>query len=919
MDNRYIFGKWESNKIPLTAKDAADIVKTSRQKFEIFREYPVDKTLRILGKAGELWKNPHYPLRKKAVALLPEETGFSKEMIEIGLRELCWMLDPELIKRKVDSELRRIPGRSDYTYNPDTQTLLRWEPLGTMFHVLSGNVFLVCAGSLIEGLVTGNVNIVKVSSSEKIFPNLFLQSLKDCDEEGILSKSVAVLDFPSNRIDLTDEFKKNADAVVVWGGEEAVKAYRSGLPARTKLIIFGPKLSFAVVTKGGFEKYGPRFLAEKLAEEVSIWDQRACTAPQVCYVEGGENARKLLDCIVTALSMISKKLPAGKTDPDTAVEIRKLRSVFEIAQSRGEGILKESARDLDWTAVLDNNISLEPSPLHRTVRILPFNAFERVEEQLYGFKGYLQTAGVAFSEHEIFEKTSILRKCGILRIVNLGEMASGEIDDPHDGTFDLPQMMNLVVERIPILRDADPIDVMPAQKRAEIIDSRLRLLIDRAAESPFYSKLLKNLKINSADDLVKIPVLTRREMEQNMPPQGMGLFTPAPNLRAGSSSNTCQTGTRLTTTSRFNNEDLVRGFTKETAEKIQGGYVSRSGGTTGKPKFSIYDGKDWEEMISNAVRVLRACGLTRGDRLANCFMAGDLYGSFVSFDHINCRIGVLTFGFAANATPEVFADVCRKFSVNSVQGIPAAIMPLIRKAKELEPSLCLEKIIFAGSPMSRTDREWLKSRLGAKRISSVIGANDGGQIAYQCEFLEDGFHHLVDDFNYVEILDEKGRKVKDGEPGRIVITSLLKYAFPLIRYDIGDAGRIIPGKCKCGRTARILEFLGRAGDEVAVGCMNLKYADVRNALYKIPFSELQVAAGNSLMGEIIYVRVETPQYLNPEIKNSVYNALLKTMPVITERLGSGKLHKLEVEIHKPGNLERNSRSRKIKNVVDERT
>ena len=67
--------------------------------------------------------------------------------------------------------------------------------------------------------------------------------------------------------------------------------------------------------------------------------------------------------------------------------------------------------------------------------------------------------------------------------------------------------------------------------------------------------------------------------------------------------------------------------------------MSRSGGSTGIPKFSVYDRADWNSLIDAGERAVRFAGLRMNDRLANCMMAGDLYGSFVSFDHINSRIG----------------------------------------------------------------------------------------------------------------------------------------------------------------------------------------------------------------------------------------------------------------------------------------
>ena len=62
---------------------------------------------------------------------------------------------------------------------------------------------------------------------------------------------------------------------------------------------------------------------------------------------------------------------------------------------------------------------------------------------------------------------------------------------------------------------------------------------------------------------------------------------------------------------------------------------------------------------------------------------------------------------------------------------------------------------------------------------SIIGANDGCQVAYQCEAMSGAMHHIVDDFNYVEIVDDNWKPVAQGQPGRILITSLLKHSFPL--------------------------------------------------------------------------------------------------------------------------------------------
>ncbi|MEK9145654.1 MAG: acyl-CoA reductase, partial [Elusimicrobiota bacterium] len=790
----------------------------------------------------------------------------SPAMVRLGLEELAWTLEPEMLRRKLDCEL---PGW-------DGLGACRWEPLGVVLHVLAGNVFVGAAGSLVEGLLTRNVNILKMSSSEGAFLPLLLESLREEDRDGIVSRCLFAVSFPSEDEGVAAEFKRNADAVAVWGGEGAVRGWREGLPARTRLIVFGPKISAAVVTVRGLREEGLEKTASGLAAEASIWDQNACTAPQVCYVQGAENARRLVEALPKALGREARRLPPGLPGTDAAIEIHKLRDIFEIAETRGEGLLRRP-RGLAWTVVLDKDPALNPSPLHRTLRVVPVSRLEPVLREMEALRGYVQTVGLAASAAEREALADRFSQAGAVRVVALGRMAYGEGEDPHDGARDLPQFMRLVLRRFP--RPAwTPFEGLTPGNGKGLIESRLRRLIELSRRSPFYGRRLKGLGVERVSDLRKIPILTRAEMEANMPPQGEGLST----------------------------------------GPWRGGYVTRSGGSTGAPKFSVYDGPDWERMIAHAADVFRSLGLSASDRLGNLMMAGDLYGSFVSFDHVNCRLGAASFAFAGSSTPETFADIWRKFRLNAVEGIPSTLIPFLRRAKALEPRLRLEKVLYAGSPLGAEDREWLKKSLRARRVASLIGANDGGQIGYQCERLRGSLHHTVDDFNLLELVDERGRPAREGEPGRILITSLLKFAYPLLRYDIGDIGRIVSARCACGRPSRVFELLGRSDDGLTVGMMNIRHRDFAAALKGLPVSALQLAVCSEKGGESISLRVETP-FPSPALRERVRSAVLRSAAKVGERLKEGALKDLRVELHRPGALPRNPRTGKLKSPIDERS
>ncbi|MAE68161.1 MAG: hypothetical protein CMJ18_28255 [Phycisphaeraceae bacterium] len=87
-------------------------------------------------------------------------------------------------------------------------------------------------------------------------------------------------------------------------------------------------------------------------------------------------------------------------------------------------------------------------------------------------------------------------------------------------------------------------------------------------------------------------------------------------------------------------------------------------------------------------------------------------------------------------------------------------------------------------------------------------------MACECE-RRDGLH-VFEDLFLVEVV-RHGAPVADGELGRILVTDLGNHAMPLIRYDIGDAGRLVRERCPCGRTSARLFVEGRVQDVIVTG------------------------------------------------------------------------------------------------------
>ena len=92
--------------------------------------------------------------------------------------------------------------------------------------------------------------------------------------------------------------------------------------------------------------------------------------------------------------------------------------------------------------------------------------------------------------------------------------------------------------------------------------------------------------------------------------------------------------------------------------------------------------------------------------------------------------------------------------------------------------------------------------------------NEYGAAELEIIAMEDNkSNFLINDSNlFVEIVDDDGRILKEGEEGRIILTSLYNKAMPFIRYEIGDIGSI--NNLNKSRKKVISKLQGRINDNI---------------------------------------------------------------------------------------------------------
>ena len=121
----------------------------------------------------------------------------------------------------------------------------------------------------------------------------------------------------------------------------------------------------------------------------------------------------------------------------------------------------------------------------------------------------------------------------------------------------------------------------------------------------------------------------------------------------------------------------------------------------------------------------------------------------------------------------------------------------------------------------------VRSALGVE-TRNIYGTSELGPVAVSCD--NHRAMHIIESFFEVEIFRD-GKVVQDGQIGEVVITDLTNTAMPLIRYKVGDIGRILQDACACGRNTKRLEILGRVQETLVRSGHWVTASEIGNIAY----------------------------------------------------------------------------------------
>jgi phenylacetate-CoA ligase len=380
--------------------------------------------------------------------------------------------------------------------------------------------------------------------------------------------------------------------------------------------------------------------------------------------------------------------------------------------------------------------------------------------------------------------------------------------------------------------------------------------------------------IHSLSDLTKIPFTTKDDLRLNYP---YGMF--AVPLR-----------------------EVVR--------------IHSSSGTTGKPVVVGYTKNDiriWSNLVA---RFMIAAGVTSDDLVQIAFGYGIFTGAFgLHYGAETIGASVIPMG-TGNTEKQIM--IMQDYKTTVLVSTPSYALALAERLEQLgvnAKALSLKVGLFGGEPWSEKMREEIERRLLLSAtdnygLSEVIGPGVAGECS-----CKKGLHVCEDAFIPEVINPETGEVLPSGQPGELVLTTLTKEAFPMIRYRTGDITSLDYAKCECGRTlVRMQKVMQRSDDMLIIRGVNVFPAQIEEVLFSVAQGETPyqlVVERKGAMDSLEVVVEVTDKIFSLELQKQ--RSFLET---IKKRLNEVTGIKVEVKLIEAKSIPRHEG--KITRVVDKR-
>ncbi|MFF9202221.1 phenylacetate--CoA ligase family protein [Streptomyces sp. NPDC014986] len=317
-----------------------------------------------------------------------------------------------------------------------------------------------------------------------------------------------------------------------------------------------------------------------------------------------------------------------------------------------------------------------------------------------------------------------------------------------------------------------------------------------------------------------------------------------------------------------------------------------SSGSAGQPTASYYTANDWADLAERYAR--KWVGIEASDT----FLVRTPYALMITghLAHAAARskgATVVPADSRSAATPAArTVRLLHRLGVTLTWSNPTETLlwAAAARAAGLDPATdfpALRALFVGGEPLSPARR----ARIGALWNAPVVeeyGSTETGTLAGQCP---EGRLHLWADRVLCEVLDPTSGTLSDEGRGRLVVTPLYREAMPLLRYNLDDEVEVEYTDCACGWRLPVVRVLGRGGSAWPVGGGSVDQHQVEDLVFGLPPQDGVLFWRARAGRDLLHIQVEAPEERAAGVELRLAESVRRELavPCRVEVLAPGKL------------------------------
>ena len=442
---------------PATVTEACQTLKRNRAQYLAQRS--TQGLVRVLCDVAEAWLQPGNAFRRltlehagvqsrevrdcSADALKREFQpsavpfiGFSQATLQTGLDNLFRQFTPANFQALLVQELGDAQRLDRFVAGGSGANRLSLA-VGPEFlvHIAAGNLPSPALMSLALGLLTRSAQFVKCAHGAEFLPRLFAHSIYDADPK--LGACLEIAVWRGGNADLEAALFAEADCVTATGSDETLAAIRARLPAKTRFLGYGHRVSLGFVAHEVLTGSYGRQIVSRAADDVVAWNQLGCLSPHVIYVQTGGEAspEKFAELLADELERREQTEPRGGLPAETAAVIASRRGIYGVRAAHSPETTQHwcSRDSTAWTVVYEADARFQLSCLNRFIYVKPVRDLAEALQNTGAVLGRVSTVGLGAPEHRMEELALELARWGVTRACPLGRMQNPPLTWHHDG------------------------------------------------------------------------------------------------------------------------------------------------------------------------------------------------------------------------------------------------------------------------------------------------------------------------------------------------------------------------------------------------------------------------------------------------------------------------------------------------------